>query len=566
MRIVWIALWVLLLVLVGLCVYPGTAPYLHWRLAALYQIGARQETLYDYLKGEGTPKDRGRRRIEQLRKQFADDFEVNWAAAHAVAGLSPEKVRAELSALLPRFGHRPELYAGLLRNECREFRIGRPEEYRFLRDKRPVQPANRKSALQVLNWARRGEQLDASNGFFSGMRVLALLALRRDEEAIQALKEAARKPRWDDYTDEEAEALVRFRRLLTGRRVADTDIAISGSILFPHFAYQRAMARIMVALAAEREQKGKIREGLQIRLALAEYGGRIQSQSPWLIGALVGVAISRVASAFPMGVEATPPPQMSPAQQGEWRTQQFVRYLQARGFPREANWFQAEYKRADTVVNLTRNASDRFFNGLFQQMRGYYWLGTSLFFCLGLVLGLGVVLITLVVSMRSRLSFVSTLILALIALLAATCWFAFSSAAEMMWRLLEAERAAQVWLTETDSASAVQKSLSPLPRLLRWVLPFGGYVANLILLAVGLLWVVFSRRAAQGQGVQGLKQFVAVAFAALLLVVNLLMIAQVRAERRLEQVAAQMRRNEIRLLLQASGTKTSLPPFVPPPR
>jgi hypothetical protein len=82
MRIVWIALWVLLLVLVGLCVYLGTARYLHWRLAALYQIGARQETLYDYLKGEGTPKDRGRRRIEQLRKQFADDFEVNWAAAH----------------------------------------------------------------------------------------------------------------------------------------------------------------------------------------------------------------------------------------------------------------------------------------------------------------------------------------------------------------------------------------------------------------------------------------------------------------------------------------------------
>jgi heme exporter protein D len=63
-----------------------------------------------------------------------------------------------------------------------------------------------------------------------------------------------------------------------------------------------------------------------------------------------------------------------------------------------------------------------------------------------------------------------------------------------------------------------------------------------------------------------MKQFVAVAFAAWLLVLNLLMIAQVRAERHLEQVAAQMRRNEISLYLQVSGTKTPLPPFVPPPR
>jgi len=565
MRIVWVVEWMLLLAVGIMCIYPATAPYLRWRLAALFQIGVKHETLYDYLKGDGTVERRLHRRIEQLQKRFPDDFEVNWAAAHTNAGLSPEQVRAELSAMLPRFGHRPELYASLLRNECRQFRIGRPEEYRFVQHNRRVSPPDREGAMRILNWARKGEQLDASNGFFSGMRVLALLTLRRDKEAIQALKEAARKPRWDDYIDEEVEAIVQFRRLLTDRRTAEIDLAISTSILFPHFGYQRAIARIMVALAVEREQRGRIREGLEIRLALAEYGGRIQSQSPYIIATLVGVAISRVASSVPMGVQATPPPHMTPAQKSEWQLQRFVRYLQARGFAREANWFQAEYKRTETIVHLIRNTHDRFFDVQFQQLKRHYGLGTSLFFCLGLALGLGVVLLMLVL-LGSRLSFTSALILAPIAMLVATCWFTFSSAAEMMWRLLEAERAAQVWITESDSATAVQKSLTPLPRLWRWVLPFGAYGINFILLAVGLLWIVLSRRAAQGLGVESMKQFVAVAFAAWLLVLNLLMIAQVRAERHLEQVAAQMRRNEISLYLQVSGTKTPLPPFVPPPR
>ncbi|MCS7066829.1 MAG: hypothetical protein NZL85_11240, partial [Fimbriimonadales bacterium] len=325
--------------------------------------------------------------------------------------------------------------------------------------------------------------------------------------------------------------------------------------------YQRAMARVMVALAAERERRGRVREGLAIRLALAEYGGRVRSQAPWLIQALVGVAITQIAGAAPGGERAQPPPQLTSEEKKVWRTQRFLQYLRARGFQREANWFAAEYRRADALVAQTRQAVNRFYDEtLIPMMRRHYGWLFSLFFTLGLLWSLGWMWLALGVAARGHLSLPAALMIALGVMLLATLWLTASASGEMMWRVLDSARAAELWFREATNG-ATQEEITRLSRLWRWGLPLSIYLIDGLLLGLGLIWLAATRRLAAEQSVLMLWRFTTVVGLVLLLALNGLMIAQVRLEKQLEQFAAMMRQNEVQLYLQGKRV-----PFEPPPR
>ncbi|MEN3000236.1 MAG: hypothetical protein ABDI19_00140 [Armatimonadota bacterium] len=587
MRVVWGLLVVALLVGSGLLVHPATAPYLRWKLATLFQREVDRLTMYDHLSENDTPLSAAQlQRIEVVRKQFPNDFNINWAAALAQAKSSTERTRQELSQLAVDFGDRPEVYAGLIRNECRQLHLGRAEEGYFEDRPRPISPArpsDRQAAQRILEWARRGEQLDAQNSFFSAMRAIALLVLKRDEEAIRALKSAARKPKWDDYLDEEVEAQVRFMRLYTGGRSADMDYALKTAALFPHISYQRLMARVMVVLAAAHERQGRIRDGLAIRLALAEYSGRLRSKASWLSHALTSVSITEITSAVPGGEKVKPPLWLTamanraqqtasdslcsggicfPAFRGhvEWQNQRFLLYLKVHGFEREAHWFAAEYKRADAMFTQTYQALKRFNEKtLIPLIRRYYWWLFGFFFTLGLLWCLGWMWLALGVAARWHLSLPATLMIALAVMLLATIWFAESAAAELMWRARESARAAESGFRE--GIDAYQEAAARLARSGRWGLPFFAFLINGLLLGLGLLWLAATRRLATEQSVPILWRFATVVGLVFLLALNGLMIAQVHFEKRLEQFAAMMRQNEVQLYLQGKRV-----PFEPPPR
>lgn len=68
--------------------------------------------------------------------------------------------------------------------------------------------------------AKEGERLDPDNAYFPLMRAVGLFAARRDKEAIEAIERASRKPRWEDYTNEEAEAHLHLLAKAFGRQPA----------------------------------------------------------------------------------------------------------------------------------------------------------------------------------------------------------------------------------------------------------------------------------------------------------------------------------------------------------
>lgn len=218
-----------------------------------------------------------------------------------------------LRALERRFPNTPSLYANILRFTMMRGSWAVSEGDWALgttpRPKNWAKNLNPPSAAQLAIFDRdaaQGERLDPDNAYFPFMRAVGLWTANRKTDALAAVERAAAKPAWHEYIADEVEGHWRIARINTGGTTALNRAAIAASILFPHYARLRALARAVTYQAVLTEQAGRPQDGLAMRLALMHCGMTMQTESPTQIGSLVGSAIGALAMARPGGAPPIP--------------------------------------------------------------------------------------------------------------------------------------------------------------------------------------------------------------------------------------------------------------------
>jgi hypothetical protein len=522
---------------VVLSLLPTSRPYTLWKLQALFHFGGTSSAFTGYTMGTSEAP---------LPQEPPSEFRYAWAHAILKGDQNEAQTRDALLRLQQRFPQRPEVYASLLRNQMKSFPLGREEEVRHFRGGDSVRPANPESAQRVLEWAQRGETLDPENAFFTGMRLRALLALRRDKEALSALQQAAQKAYWNDYLAKQAEAEIAYWRERHGRASGDTDIVITVAVLFPHLASERAVARVFMAKAWQLEQQGRSQDALQIRIALARYAQRMVNEQN-TIRTLVGIAIIKLA--------ASEPPDKT-ASTAEQRYQRFLKRLETQGFTREARWFRAELERVQTISERIRQGMEVFVDRhLLPAMQAYYIQLLAILVLQGLALLWGVTMILLWVAQRKHWKANLIILSVLVAWLLTATWFVLSSTGALMADVVTAIEAAQQLLS-------VQYSLPfSLPQgWTRWGLPIGTSFLGLAFISLAVLWAVWKGAESPEAMLNRLQAALRSLTAWALIALVVLLVVHWRADRQLETAAQSMRENEVGLLLRAAGFEPTLPP------
>ena len=190
-------------------------------------------------------------------------------------------------------------------------RLGREDEMRRAEGKSPVpgrtsRPATTSRPVDLAQFdevASEGERRDPDNAFFPAMRALGHLAAGEDAAAWRDLHRAAGRPAWREYVDQEALAGDRFAAARGRGFGAISRVARTASILFPHYAGLRSVARLALGEAVRRETSGDPRGGIALREDVSAVGRRMRDHSTFLIGNLVGIAVNALAQSRPGGVD-----------------------------------------------------------------------------------------------------------------------------------------------------------------------------------------------------------------------------------------------------------------------
>src|SRR5207249_4525691 len=89
--------------------------------------------------------------------------------------------------------------------------------------------------------------------------------------------------------NDEIEGRIRMMDAARGHRGSFYNAVQGASILFPHYAQLRAVARMAAYFAIEAEKTGHTEEGISIRHSMLRIAGLMRAKSTTLIGSLVGI-------------------------------------------------------------------------------------------------------------------------------------------------------------------------------------------------------------------------------------------------------------------------------------
>lgn len=216
-------------------------------------------------------------------------------------------------------------------------------------------------ALQAfLEACDQGAELDRENAYFPAMKAMALFSNYQDGEALKVLHNAAQCKNWDDYSWDEAEA--RWRSL--SRKPGANSLArtmVLSSILFPHFARLRSIARLTDMIAAQKETSGKRLEGLQIRQDTLALGRNMRLHSRNLIGGLVGIAISSLAFAHPDktlygGLDKLAFEKLDSKQKSNVKLEVYNKFAKSLGHPEAVTAAEHEIQAGNTYRSISERA------------------------------------------------------------------------------------------------------------------------------------------------------------------------------------------------------------------
>ncbi|CUU04433.1 hypothetical protein GBSOP10_103412 [Armatimonadetes bacterium GBS] len=232
--------------------------------------------------------------------QFTGDWQVQlarlcWQAGYGTVPARPNEIPEydrELLRLSQRHPERPEILATLLRHATRfTYSLARERENPNP-NRQAVSPLlhasnapKRQYLAELVAWGREASRFDPDNSFFPQMEFVFLYMLGRDREAMEVLRRAAQKPRWDDYPYAEFEATRHFLQKSSVPRIAAVEFACLSVILFPHYAMMRSATRGMAQQPLPEATKR------QLGWDTAQVASRMREQSRSLIGSLVGKAL-----------------------------------------------------------------------------------------------------------------------------------------------------------------------------------------------------------------------------------------------------------------------------------
>lgn len=541
---------VVVLVGVGLLLYPGSAPYLRWHaLAPLSVLGFPRAT------GEfirlGTPEAPPPGWMEPCQARYPNDVQVQVGCfLHSRRSLFEEQedALAKLDALQRQFPQEPALYVLQIRHRIVQFKFVRAESLtREGANPPPPQKPNPHLARELLRLATEGERIDPQNGFFPAIRALVLYALERDDEALRALERAGNCPRWDTYEAFFANALIATHERCLGWRGAYPASNFFVVTAFPEMASLREMARTVAGLALRAEQRGNLRQGVRMRMALARLGALMRAESPPLIGSLVGIAITSIAGGSFQQIWRTPKP--PPPDPTKWLREQFLNALTRNGFQHEAQWFRNEFERMEKARAASLKASDLLDTHILVPLAWLVvWHMVSVLLQ-GALLAMGVMWLWSLVAARMRRGI---------------WWFAplFGVAVALLWALSpagtlivsfgESLRAFAEFTGSAQVEAVLQRLPEELPHL-RW-LGFGGVVFLAVVIPAMLALIVWL---AKSQAEPETSRIVARVWGGMALFWLTLYVAMLAwlwyRDRGLEQTMLQSFSHEIRFYTQLSG-------------
>jgi len=298
---------------------------------------------------------------ERFVQQHPNDYQIQLAGPFDP---SRQTLVGHARSLVPRFPDNPSLRANILRYAMlRDIHLVRDEDY--LLEEQPIPkakpgerlPHNAPAQLAAFEAdAAAGEHLDPGNAYFPFMRSVGLFAAHQDAEGLAAVQRASEKTQWKDYSGDEVEGRLRINRSLNGGQEAIASIAVDASLLLPQYADLRAVARLVTYKAVLAEQAGRPLAGLALRRALARCGYLMTTQSPVIIGSLVGIAISEVARSRPggapplkSGLDAVRDPRTR-KQIVQQRLDGYVAYVRRLGQENAAQEAQAQFAGEQAVL------------------------------------------------------------------------------------------------------------------------------------------------------------------------------------------------------------------------
>lgn len=135
----------------------------------------------------------------------------------------------------------------------------------------------RKNCETLVNACLSGEKVDPDNAFFPLIRASALRKLERDDEGRDALRLAARKPRYESYIRFEPDTRYKWLVDRYGYRGQELRGWIYANVLLPHLSAIRSGARHFVKIGKDAD-----------RVAAAQIGMLLMRQDSTLIGVMVG--------------------------------------------------------------------------------------------------------------------------------------------------------------------------------------------------------------------------------------------------------------------------------------
>ena len=331
----------------------------------LRQIGVR-ENLPD-----SDPTDE-QAALATVMRRYRGDYRIQMAFALRSDYLQKpnqedERVR-RLRLIIPAFPDNPGLYAHILRletakeivirrdTEYETFMIGHASQYTATED---VRLPNSDALVNFDHDAEVGERLDPKNGYFPMMRAVGLFAAHLDERAMAAVRRAAYKPNWNDYTGEETEAVWQIAKLAFGNRSAAIHTVLYASTPLPHLKELRNVARITALKAAQMEKSGQLEEGIALRQAGMECGALVRTFSNAPRGGYYGAEMSefqwlRPGGAAPLGL----PGDMPPEQKNNIRREAFLTFLRQSGHQAEAARDQIQFDAAHRARVILDKSAD----------------------------------------------------------------------------------------------------------------------------------------------------------------------------------------------------------------
>lgn len=282
----------------------------------------------------------------------------------------PDAKLQALRGLKAAYANRASLHAAILRDlSLGAVKLAHRKEVLDLQppratpDRVEAAPVIHPEALREWDQAAvRGEELDPQNAFFPLMRAVGLFALNEDAAAVAEIEKAATLPHYDDYVRDEATggwALTEAGQ--NGQPLgAVPRVSISAAILLPHYSLMRNAARLATMQAVYAEQTGRTEDGFAIRQALVRCGARMRTDSNWIIGGLVGNAISATAQARPGGAPPLPKKDNDHNDQYAALTRKtYEAYLNRIGHPDEVAWVEHEADARQVMRRITDQGLDQ---------------------------------------------------------------------------------------------------------------------------------------------------------------------------------------------------------------